>query len=110
MQDLDTLLAALVEARAALQQQLEQVDRAIGAFGKPQARTQPNKLSLRAAIQRELRGRRQPTRLLALVESLVSSGFKSGSRNFRSNVSAMLSQMKRAKQVKHHGEAGYTLR
>lgn len=109
---------ALEATAAELRSELERVERALAAIGGTsvatgaRARKLPasNTLSLRAAIAKQLKGRTAPTRLTTLVDALTASGFTSASRNFRSNVSAMLSQMKRKREVKHWGERGYTLR
>lgn len=71
------------------------------------ARAPENTVSLRAAILAELQRARKPLALTPLAQAVTAAGFKSASRNFRSNVSAMLTQMVRRGEVKR-GAEGYS--
>ncbi len=111
--------ASLVAARAQCTAELARIDRALAALGasgdstglgnRQQAAPAGAKPpSLRAAILDALRISDEPLSLTALADAILATGFTSRAANFRGNVSAMLTRMLKARDVRR-GAAGYTL-
>lgn len=109
--DLTGPRAALLEARAAAAADLERLDAALAALGAavPIPAREKATASLRDAIRAVLRDAQQPLPLSQLAAAVRATGFQTRARNFRGNVSGMLTQMLRAKQVKRSPQ-GYSAR
>lgn len=112
MSELEQAKQGLQALRARLLREIQQVEGALRAMGGASTvrRSVPAGApkSLREAVTTALKSSGAPMPLSALTESIRSAGFTSAAKNFRGNVSGMLTQMVKARQVKRTPE-GYTV-
>lgn len=113
MSELEQAKQGLQALRARLLREIQQVEGALKAMGGASSTSRTTSTagapkSLREAVTTALKSSGAPMPLSALTESIRSAGFTSSAKNFRGNVSGMLTQMVKARQVKRTPE-GYTV-